>query len=58
MENKDSFYDEISFEYMLKGDGYGNIYLCDIMRFFKCDSKKAREIKPKIEEIQRRLNGN
>ncbi len=53
---KDPFYDEITFEYMLKGDGKGRIYDCDIMRFFGCDSKRAEQIKPKIEEIARRLN--
>lgn len=53
---KDSFYDEISFEYLLKGDGNGYIYTADICRFFGCDIKKADEIRPKIEEIGRKLN--
>lgn len=52
---KDTFYDTITFEYLLAGDGFGRIYDCDIMRFFGCDSKKATEIKPKIEEIARKL---
>lgn len=53
---KDLFYDNITIEYLLKGDGYGNIYTADIMRFFGIDIKKANEIKPKIEELVRRLN--
>ncbi len=53
---KDPFYDTITFEYMLKGDGNGNIYLADVMRFFECDIEKANKIRPKIEEIVRRLN--
>lgn len=53
---KDPFYDEITFDYVIKGDGRGNIYTADIMRFFGCDIKQANNIKPKIEEISRRLN--
>lgn len=53
---KDPFYDDITIEYLLKGDGYGNIYTADIMRFFGIDIKKANEIKPKIEELARRMN--
>lgn len=52
----ESFYDDISLDYLLKGDGNGNIYTADVMRFFKIDIDKANVIKPKIEELARRLN--
>ena len=54
---KDPFYDKITFEYMIKGNGNGEVYLADVMRFFECSIEKANEIKPKIEEIMRKLNG-
>ncbi len=53
---KDPFYDEITFDYLLKGNGNGEIYLSDVMRFFEVDINKANKIKPKIEELSRRLN--
>lgn len=53
---KDHFYDEITFEYLLKGNGNGEVYLADVMRFFECSIQQANKIKPKIEEIMRRLN--
>ncbi len=53
---KDTFYDNISIEYLLKGDGNGYIYTSDVMRFFSVDIDKANELKPKIEELSRRLN--
>lgn len=55
MKIKDPFYDIIDFDYLLKGDGQGNIYTADVMRFFECDIQVAKKIKPKIEEIARRL---
>lgn len=53
---KDPFYDTIDFDYLLKGDGQGNIYTADVMRFFEIDIKTANKLKPKIEELARRLN--
>lgn len=55
---KDQFYDTIDFDYLLKGDGQGNIYTADVMRFFECDIHMANKIKPKIEELARRINEN
>ena len=56
-KTRDAFYDKISIEYLLKGDGSGYIYTSDIMRFFGIDINTANELKPKIEELSRRLNG-
>lgn len=53
---KDPFYDKITFDYMLKGNGNDEVYLSDVMRFFEVDINKANIIKPKIEDIMRRLN--
>lgn len=56
MKPKDPFYDEITFDYLLKGNGNDGVYLCDIMRFFEVDIDTANKLKPKVEELIRRLN--
>lgn len=51
----DPFYDNITFEYMMKGDKDGKIYLCDVMRYFSLPINKAKELLPKIQELKDKL---
>jgi len=52
---KDPFYDNITFEYMMAGDGNGRIYLSDVARYFKLSITEASKLLPKIQELKNKL---
>lgn len=41
----------MTFESLMVGNGYGEIYLSDVTRFFGIDVDKARLLKSKLEEV-------
>lgn len=45
-------------ETVLKGNGNGEVYACDISEWLGVSSRVAWEIKPKLEELIRRMNEN